>query len=957
MYNKMFRICIGVALSCVFSALFAAVVGTGSPASCTPAALQNAVNAGGTVTFNCGAATHVITLQSEITVPANTVLTIDGGNRIILDGNLATRLISTGNGRLAGNGQPDPTGLHLSLRNLTLRKGQGAGPGGAIHGGNFILLTVDNVRFENNDGTAGGERGGGAIAVASRSQITVRNSVFENNRGINGGAINTLLSPLLVENSRFIGNDSTPEAGGTTTSGYGGAIYTDGASNHPDSASAGDIIIRDSHFQGNRGAGQGGAAFLYVYPPDRVQVERSSFHDNEVLSNASNDALGGALRHGNGQLTLLDSTFTDNRAGSQGGGLWIGEGSSATLRNLTFHGNTAGSQGGAIMLASSGTTSLRHLTLTDNQADVQGGAMAGNLASASLDNSVIAFNRSGDSLGRFQHCTARAGAGGGNLQFPGRQAFLADDVDCAAGVQVADPLLVPLGDYGGTTLTRVPAGNSPALSIAGPGACSGTDQRGLSRSQGPGCDAGAAEYQPGESLPDPRNPVVLGSGGMAACNEAGLDAALLVSQSITFNCPAGTVITLTGEKQVYSNLELDGNGVILDGGGATRLWRVASGYGAAFRELTLRNGRHNDCGGGVYTRGGRVTLDEITLGGHRAMRGGALCNEYGQITVTDSEIRDNTCTGSDDVGCGIFNHAGSVSLQGTTLRNNQAALGRGGAVANRSANGIAGRVDIGNSRLIDNRARDGGAASTWQNDSPIHIVASTLTGNQATGNGGALYANNARLDIRESLLDNNSAARGGAITGFGGELLMARSTVSNNRASNSQFGAGGIDMGSGSLRLVNSTLHGNQAYQPGALYAGDSVAVLIHVTLTDNVASNYMSGVQSNGGLRIRNSILANPGGNCVNGIDEGGNLQSTSSDCAGIPVGDPRLDALTDNGGATPTRLPAADSGAVDRGDARHCEIVDQRGFGRGDSGCDSGAVEQGASRRAGLIFRDGFD
>src|SRR5207237_1038865 len=121
---------------------------------------------------------------------------------------------------------------------------------------------VSNSQFDGNDGTAGtsdrsngGIRSGGAIAVYNESTLTVRDSEFTNNKGLNGGAINSLLSNLTVENSTFINNDST--AGGSLSTnpaidtGYGGAIYTDGASAFTNDNVGGTITIRNSQFEGN----------------------------------------------------------------------------------------------------------------------------------------------------------------------------------------------------------------------------------------------------------------------------------------------------------------------------------------------------------------------------------------------------------------------------------------------------------------------------------------------------------------------------------------------------------------------------------------------------------------------------------------------------------------------------------------------------------------------------------
>jgi hypothetical protein len=57
-----------------------------------------------------------------------------------------------------------------------------------------------------------------------------------------------------------------------------------------------------------------------------------------------------------------------------------------------------------------------------------------------------------------------------------------------------NPLLAPLGTYGGTTATRPPLPGSPAIDAGGTG-CTGNDQRGVARPVNGACDIGAAESQ------------------------------------------------------------------------------------------------------------------------------------------------------------------------------------------------------------------------------------------------------------------------------------------------------------------------------------------------------------------------------------------------------------------------------------------------------------------------------
>lgn len=71
-----------------------------------------------------------------------------------------------------------------------------------------------------------------------------------------------------------------------------------------------------------------------------------------------------------------------------------------------------------------------------------------------------------------------------------------------------DPKLGPLADNGGPTMTIAPAADSPARDAASAAACPATDQRGVSRPQGSGCDIGAYELVSRLSI----SPALVGAG-------------------------------------------------------------------------------------------------------------------------------------------------------------------------------------------------------------------------------------------------------------------------------------------------------------------------------------------------------------------------------------------------------------------------------------------------------------
>ena len=92
------------------------------------------------------------------------------------------------------------------------------------------------------------------------------------------------------------------------------------------------------------------------------------------------------------------------------------------------------------------------------------------------------------------NCTGTVTDGGTNMQFPG--------TTCSLSITSADPLLQPLASNGGPTQTHALTAGSPAIDadteICPP--TPPTDQRGVVRPQGAGCDIGAFEFQ-GAALP------------------------------------------------------------------------------------------------------------------------------------------------------------------------------------------------------------------------------------------------------------------------------------------------------------------------------------------------------------------------------------------------------------------------------------------------------------------------
>ena len=281
----------------------AGIVGTGTPASCTEAALNRALAGGGNVYFNCGASPHTISVTREKVVANNTLIDgmTNGQSLITLSGRGRNRIFSTQNG------------IEFTVKNLTIANGFTTDQGGGISSGFQGKLRVVDCTFSNNISTKGGEfDGGGAIYIQSEGTAIIQRSSFDGNQAGNGGAIHNLLSDLTVVNSTFTGNQSVRSGSG----GGGGAIFIDGAK-----GDNGKIIIRSSNFTNNTAVLQGGAIFSQLYNNNTNTIENSTLSGNSVTGTGNQGFGGGIFSVGGGAntaLSLVNTTLSGNTASSQG---------------------------------------------------------------------------------------------------------------------------------------------------------------------------------------------------------------------------------------------------------------------------------------------------------------------------------------------------------------------------------------------------------------------------------------------------------------------------------------------------------------------------------------------------------------------------------------------------------------------------------------------------------------
>jgi len=443
------------------------VVGGGTPASCTPAALQAAADAGGTIVFACGPSPVTITVSSPIAFTKQAVL--DGGGLVTLSGGGTSRILLL-------DSSYDRTTPRLTVQRLVFRDGMGPATGDdtAVGGGAIYRdggsLTVVDCTFENDRARSPGQDvAGGAIYGFGGGETVIVGSTFTGNSASNGGAVGSLNGDLLVVNSAFTGNAASGSGGNPGQGGCGGAIYMDGT--HEKAFLCGVRIA------GNEAGGLGGGVFRVSNDATGSFSMNASIVDSNRVTPPDAGNAGGLYLQGL-RLAVTNSTISRNQA-FHNGGIWI-HGGEALLANTTVAENVAyGTNGGGIWLSGSPAGALLNSTIANNHAtgqDVVAGAIFG--AGLALQNTLVSGNTAMWSPG----CDVTHGDAGGNLQWP-------DGALCTRALAVADPLLGTLGDHGGLTETMVPAPESPARA-RGRG-CPATDQRGQPRAVS--CTAGAVE--------------------------------------------------------------------------------------------------------------------------------------------------------------------------------------------------------------------------------------------------------------------------------------------------------------------------------------------------------------------------------------------------------------------------------------------------------------------------------
>ena len=273
------------------------VIGAGTPAGCTSAAVVKAVARGGIITFNCGpnpvtitmtATAKVVNTSHQVVLDGGGLVTLSGGGkRQILYMNTCDKKQKWTTSDCYNQQWPQLTVQNITLKNGNSRVRQtpsgqfGGGGGGALFALGGQLKVVNSPFLNNRCYPSGPYLGGAAIRALAQYRnrpVYITRDTFSGGRCSNGGALSSIgvswvVTNSVMTNNKAIGFGANPAASGTAGGGSGGAIYTDGDKYK---LKVVGTVIRNNH------AREGGGAIFYVSNnfTGWLTIKNSTLHDN-----------------------------------------------------------------------------------------------------------------------------------------------------------------------------------------------------------------------------------------------------------------------------------------------------------------------------------------------------------------------------------------------------------------------------------------------------------------------------------------------------------------------------------------------------------------------------------------------------------------------------------------------------------------------------------------------------
>ncbi len=346
--------------------------------------------------------------------------------------------------------------------------------------------------------------------------------------------------------------------------------------------------------------------------------------------------------------------------------------------------------------------------------------------------------------------------------------------------------------------------------------------------------------------------------------------------------------------------------------------------------------------------------DAITF--NPALNGIAIQLSGGELAIADKNLAitgngANLTVINANNASRVFNIASTgtmatmtVNISGVTMTAGRAGISSsGGALYISKPNGNTTTLNVNLDGDVVSNSRAGDSTSTtytqgggiYSQRAILRITNSTISGNTSYGpsaNGGGILATGSYANGTDALAGNT--------------LVIINSTISGNSVSGSGVTTGGgVEFAFGSVTILNTTIDSNSAVRGANLHNGNASTTGFPFTLRNSIVADASPGAGATG---------PNIGGPISDAqydlIDNDASVTYTGIKTGVITATNAQLGGLGDNGGPTPTMVPATASPAINAGDPAGCKddggialTTDQRGSARPiGGGCDLGAYER---------------
>jgi hypothetical protein len=436
----------------------------GALAGTTDALGGGILNNGGNLTLDNVVFQNNLSRGGEVAVLSASGHNADGGGCYSIGGTLTLAGATLTNNQAIGGRGGDHDGTIP------------AGAGGSASGGGLYAtggsLDIAGCTIASNRAT-GGPGGDGSFSTGLGGSYNGGHGGTGQGGGlyVNGGS-------LAIATSAIDSNQGNGGAGGA----YGRNGYDDGGGLY----NAGALTVGNSTLTGNSGQY---SAYSYgggIYNTGTLMVTGSTLSGNSAPAGE-----GGGI-YNTGTLTATSTTLAGNPAFLAGGGIYnTGFSARLTVSNSTLSGNSAYYTGGGIGTYGPTPITFTNVTLTANRATNGGGLYVNPFGTGApvLHNTLIAGNFRGatgttldDVYGSLNSSSDYNLIGDGTSMTGLSSGVNGNQVGSASAP--IDPLLGPLQNNGGPTLTRALLAGSPALNGGDPAQLGVADQRGVVRAGG-----------------------------------------------------------------------------------------------------------------------------------------------------------------------------------------------------------------------------------------------------------------------------------------------------------------------------------------------------------------------------------------------------------------------------------------------------------------------------------------